>query len=152
MLHHQGRPRGVPRRRASRASPARIVDTDGTELGAHDGIDAFTIGQRRGLAVAVGERRYVIDIAPATGTVTLGTRDDLLRDRVAITDATWTFGAPPAGEVLAQSRAHGAPVRARVDGDVVEFADAATARRAGPGGRAATTTTSCSAAASRARG
>ncbi len=37
-------------------------------------------------------------------------------------DATWTFGAPPAGEVLAQSRAHGEPVRARVDGDVVEFA------------------------------
>ena len=68
--------------------------------------------------------------------MTLGTRDDLLRDRVTITDATWTFGAPPPGEVLAQSRAHGAPVRARVEGDVVEFATPATARRAGPSGRA----------------
>jgi tRNA-uridine 2-sulfurtransferase len=101
--------------------PGALVTTDGTELGRHDGIDAFTIGQRRGLAVAVGERRYVTDIAPATGTVTLGTRDDLLRDRVALTDAMWTFGAPPAGDVRAQSRAHGEPVRARVEGDVVEF-------------------------------
>ena len=46
---------------ASRADPGLLV-TDGTELGRHDGIDAFTIGQRRGLAVAVGERRYVTDI------------------------------------------------------------------------------------------
>ena len=135
---------------AHRAAPGAIVDTDGTELGGHDGIDAFTIGQRRGLGVAVGERRYVIDIAPSTGTVTLGTRDDLLRDRVTITDATWTFGAPPAGEVLAQSRAHGAPVRARARRRRRRVRDAAAARRAGPGGRAATTMTSCSAAASRA--
>ncbi len=102
--------------------PGVLVTTDGTELGRHDGIDAFTIGQRRGLAVAVGERRYVTDIAPATATVTLGTRADLLRERVTITDTTWTFGTAPAGEVLAQSRAHGEPVPARVAGDVVEFA------------------------------
>jgi tRNA-specific 2-thiouridylase len=102
--------------------PGVLVSTDGTELGRHDGIDAFTIGQRRGLAIAVGERRYVTDIAPATGTVTLGAHDDLLRDSVTITDATWTFGDPPDGEVFAQSRAHGEPVPARIEGDSVHFA------------------------------
>ncbi len=87
--------------------PGAIVDAAGTELAHHDGIDAFTIGQRRGLAVAAGERRYVTDIAPGTGTVTIGTRDDLLRDRVSLDDVTWASGRSPNGPVLAQWRAHG---------------------------------------------
>ncbi len=72
--------------------PGAMVDATGATVGSHDGIDAFTIGQRRGLAVAVGERRYVTDIAPATGTVTIGTRDDLLRDHVDLDGAVWASG------------------------------------------------------------
>ena len=102
--------------------PGAIVDAAGTELAHHDGIDAFTIGQRRGLAVAAGERRYVTDIAPGTGTVTIGTRDDLLRDRVSLDDVTWASGRSPNGPVLAQWRAHGTPAPASVDGNVVQFA------------------------------
>ena len=133
--------------------PGAIVDTDGAVVGAHDGIDAFTIGQRRGLAVAVGERRYVIDIAPATGTVTIGTRDDLLRDRV---DTRRTRRGRPAcapeGPVLvAVARARRRGARAARRRRRVRFDHAAAARRAGSGGRAATTATSCSAAASRVR-
>src|SRR5262245_58935418 len=64
-----------------------IVDTDGNEVGTHDGIDAFTIGQRRGVNVAVGERRYIVDISAADATVTVGPRDALLRDRVRLRDA-----------------------------------------------------------------
>jgi tRNA-specific 2-thiouridylase len=98
-----------------------IVDTAGAVVGVHDGIDAFTVGQRRGLGVAAGERRYVVDIAPADGSVTIGTRDDLLRDRVALRDIRTSRALP--SEFLAQTRAHGAPFAARLAGSVVEFAE-----------------------------
>jgi tRNA-specific 2-thiouridylase len=99
--------------------PGAIVDAAGAVLGAHDGIDAFTIGQRRGTGVAVGERRYVVDISPATATVTLGRRDELLRASVRLRDMK--FFTPPPPEVIVQTRAHAAPVPARIDGDTVTF-------------------------------
>ena len=46
-------------------------------LGRHAGIEAFTIGQRRGLGIAVGEPRYVVQIEPASKTVTVGRRESL---------------------------------------------------------------------------
>ena len=100
----------------------------------------FTIGQRRGTGVAVGERRYVVDIAPDTATVTVGPRDALLRDRVRSARRARSPHTPPA-EVLAQTRAHGAPVAARLDGDTLRVRDAAAARRARPGRRVSTTAT-----------
>jgi tRNA-specific 2-thiouridylase len=107
-------------------APARvgaIVDTAGHVLGAHDGIARFTVGQRRGLGVAAGARRYVIDVDADAATVTIGTRDDLLRDAVAVHDWSFVAGvAPTPGSTLtAQLRAHGAPVPAELDGDVVRF-------------------------------
>jgi len=99
--------------------PGAIVDPAGAVVGAHDGFDAFTVGQRRGTGVAQGERRYVIDIAPATATVTIGPRDALLRDRVRLRDLT--FAHRPAGAVLAQTRAHSEPFAARLDGDTLLF-------------------------------
>ena len=57
------------RRRAS------IVDEDGTVLAEHAGIEAFTIGQRRGLGIAVGAPRYVVQIEPLSKTVTVGRRE-----------------------------------------------------------------------------
>jgi tRNA-specific 2-thiouridylase len=106
--------------------PARagaLVDTTGAPLGSHDGIEAFTIGQRRGLGVATGERRYVVDVDARTATVVLGDRADLLRDSVALRDCTFV-GASPAGrtDLTVQTRAHGAPVPAAYDGTVVRFA------------------------------
>jgi tRNA-specific 2-thiouridylase len=96
-----------------------IVDERGALVGTHDGIDAFTIGQRRGLNVAVGERRYVTDISPGTATVTVGPRDALLRDRLQLRDVCWTQAMP--ASLLVQFRAHGTPVPATVDGDEVVF-------------------------------
>jgi tRNA-specific 2-thiouridylase len=92
------------------ATPGRIVDTDGTEVGTHAGVRAFTVGQRRGLAVATGARRYVVDVDAPTATVTIGGPDDLARDDVHLTAVT-TTGAPvaPGTRVDAQVRAHGAP-------------------------------------------
>ncbi len=88
-------------------TPGNVVDRDGTVLGEHDGVRGFTIGQRRGLAVATGARRYVLDVDAPTATVTLGDRSDLLRDRVdldriTVTDVQIDDGAT----VLAQVRSH----------------------------------------------
>jgi tRNA-specific 2-thiouridylase len=104
----------IPRREGT------IVDEDGLVVGTHDGIDAFTVGQRRGLGVAVGERRYVTDIAPATATVTVGPRVDLLRERVRLRDVRRTRPIPD--PLLAQARAHGAPFVASLSADELVFA------------------------------
>jgi tRNA-specific 2-thiouridylase len=96
-----------------------IVDESGRVVGTHDGVDAFTVGQRRGLGVAVGERRYVTDIEPATATVTVGPRAGLLRQRVRLRDVHLTRAVPD--PVLAQGRAHGAPFTASLRGDELVF-------------------------------
>ena len=66
--------------------PGLFVDTDGHELGRHDGIAFYTPGQRRGLGVASGQRLYVQRVEPATNTVVLGTDESLLRSECAVTD------------------------------------------------------------------
>jgi tRNA-specific 2-thiouridylase len=99
--------------------PGAIVDTSGANVGAHESVSQFTIGQRCGTGVAVGERRYVIDIAPDTSTVTVGPREALLRDRVRLRDVT--FARTPPVEVLVQTRAHGEPFPGRLAGDTVLF-------------------------------
>ena len=101
-------------RSATRAGS--IVATDGATIGAHDDVARFTIGQRRGTGVAAGERRYVVDIDAPTATVTLGRREDLLRDAVVIEsvvlEETVAFTRD---RVFAQCRAHGEPVAARLE-------------------------------------
>jgi tRNA-specific 2-thiouridylase len=97
-----------------------IVDEHGAVVGSHDGIDAFTVGQRRGLGVAVGERRYVNDIAPDTATVTVGPRDTMLRDRVQLRDVQCTRAIRD--PLFAQARAHGTPFAASLHGDELVFA------------------------------
>lgn len=98
--------------------PGPIVDADGRVVGTHDGIGAFTVGQRRGLVVAVGERRYVVGVDAATATVTIGRRAELLRDEVHLRDVVVHS---PVSRVDAQVRAHGTPVRATFDGETVRF-------------------------------
>ena len=65
------------RRPGLRHRRARSSTRTGTVLGRHAGIEAFTIGQRRGLGIAVGEPRYVVQIEPASRTVTVGRRESL---------------------------------------------------------------------------
>ena len=64
---------------AERTRPGPIVDAAGRTVGEHAGIHGFTIGQRRNLGVAIGERAYVVGIEPETATVRLGAREALAR-------------------------------------------------------------------------
>jgi tRNA-specific 2-thiouridylase len=102
------------------ARPGPVVTTAGETIGVHPGVASFTVGQRRGLGVATGERRFVVDVDAPTATVTLGSRADLLRREARVTDAVFASEPPaPGAEVTAQVRAHGAPVPARWHGDRV---------------------------------
>ena len=104
-------------------APGPLVASDGTELGLHDGIVGFTVGQRRGLGVAVGEPRFVVRIEPVSSTVVLGRRDELAIGGVALSELTWTEGVPFSGQVMAQYRAHGEPVAATLHDDRLLFAE-----------------------------
>jgi tRNA-specific 2-thiouridylase len=66
-----------------------IVDTAGNVLGRHEGYARYTIGQRKGLRVAGKEPMYVVAIDPAAARVTLGTREETLRQSLSAGGATW---------------------------------------------------------------
>lgn len=106
------------------ARPGVVADVDGREIGRHEGVARFTIGQRRGLGVASGERRYVVDVDARSHVVTVGPPHALLRDHVTLRDLVFTHGRPPVDrKLMVQGRAHGTPSPATLDGDVVRFAE-----------------------------
>ncbi|MEE8486292.1 MAG: tRNA 2-thiouridine(34) synthase MnmA [Acidimicrobiia bacterium] len=80
------------------AAPGAVLDMDGAVVGEHPGTAGFTIGQRKGLGVAIGSPRFVVDIEPAARTITIGTYEDLLVDGCAVTEMSFTDQAPSIGE------------------------------------------------------
>lgn len=95
-----------------------IVDEDGTVVGHHDGISDFTIGQRKGLGVALGTPRYVQEVHPSTATVVIGRRGSAPVTSLTLGDTSWVSGnAPGPGGVEVQLRAHGVPIDAALDVD-----------------------------------
>jgi len=108
------------------ALPGPVIDTAGVVLGEHDGVTGFTIGQRRGLGIAVGEARYVVDIDPAERTVVVGTYEDLLVDGCTVSDVSFTSGTTPASaavtvKVRYRSKAVGANLQPSGDAWEVAF-------------------------------
>ncbi|MDQ3629414.1 MAG: tRNA 2-thiouridine(34) synthase MnmA [Actinomycetota bacterium] len=98
--------------RALGERPGRILDTDGAVVGEHDGAFAFTVGQRRGLRLGVpaadGKPRFVLDIEPVNGTVTVGAREDLAVGSLTGIRPRWCGTAPSdALRCTVQLRAHG---------------------------------------------
>jgi tRNA-specific 2-thiouridylase len=88
-----------------------IVTTAGEVVGMHPGIEGFTIGQRRGLRVALGDRFYVVRIEPETRRVVIGEKGELARRELTACRTNWLVD-PLAGEFacLAQIR-YNAPAR-----------------------------------------
>jgi len=84
-----------------------VVDGDGTVLGSHGGAARFTVGQRRGLGVALGEPRYVIEVDAASSTVVVGPRSGLLSAGCRLEGVVFVAGEPP------QDRRVGVQVRYR---------------------------------------
>jgi tRNA-specific 2-thiouridylase len=106
----------VRQRRPLRDTAGVIVDEEGTVLAEHSGIEAFTIGQRRGLGLAVGTPRYVVQIEPASRRVTVGSRSALERRGLEAADMNWQGPVPQEPRpCLAQIRARHHAVAATVE-------------------------------------
>ncbi len=71
-----------------------IVTTDGVVVGRHDGIERFTVGQRHGLRVALGEPRYVVRLEPKTRRVVIGLKEELARTELTAAGANWLIDVP----------------------------------------------------------
>lgn len=108
--------RFVRRHAAERIRPGPVVTVDGEVVGTHRGVVDFTIGQRRGLGVSAGERRYVVEIDPDAAVVTIGRRRDLAVEAIEVGSVTWVLGRPPDHPAVeVQYRAHGEAVPARLE-------------------------------------
>ena len=95
-----------------------IVDESGEVLGEHAGTYGFTIGQRKGLRLGRpapdGRPRFVLDIEPVSGTVTVGPRERLAVHRLQAVRPRWCGTVPDRLDGTVQLRAHGEELPARL--------------------------------------
>jgi tRNA-uridine 2-sulfurtransferase len=106
---------------AGGAAAGDIVHLDGRVLGRHDGIAGYTVGQRRGLKIAVGEPLFVVGLDAARREVTVGPREALLAGSLTLREDNWLGDeaslecAARAGQlVLARVRSTRPPAPARL--------------------------------------
>ena len=86
------------------AADGEIVDREGRVLGRHEGVEFFTVGQRKGLGLGGGPVRYVVGIDASSRRVVVGGEEDLLRDRLALTDVVWRDPADGTQGLIARTR------------------------------------------------
>lgn len=75
--------------------PGRIIDTGGKQLGAHQGIHKYTVGQRRGIGIASTQPLYVVSIDSINSDVILGTRDEACSSQCRLENVHWISETPP---------------------------------------------------------
>ena len=125
-------------------TPGRVVDEQGTVVGAVPSVQLVTIGQRKGLGLAGGTRhpRFAVDVDIASATVTIGRRADLDRPAVVLDDLVWNAmaragavraGVARSGAVRAQVSAHGQALAATIDVANATLTWAVPQRRVAPG-------------------
>ncbi len=116
----------VERRTPGGFTPGEIVDTDGKKIGEHAGHQHFTIGQRRGIGVALGYPIYVVDRDAKTHAVTVGTKEHLLAKSCTADQANFLVEPPTKWQACeAQVRYNSAAVPARwraTAGEAIEVA------------------------------
>lgn len=110
--------------------PGSIITIDGERVGAHAGLHRYTLGQRKGLGVAMGEPYFVVDKDARANTITIASKDRAFISAVEVTDLNWMLD-PPADPCMVKIRYRSAPALARVvalpEGRVrVEFAEPQT--------------------------
>ncbi|MBY0311490.1 MAG: tRNA 2-thiouridine(34) synthase MnmA [Phycisphaerales bacterium] len=107
----------VERMRPGVAAPGEIIDSEGRVLGEHGGQHRFTIGQRRGVGVALGHPIFVVDKNPRTNQITVGPRDMLMVASCTAHEANWLVDLhelAPGTRVLAKYRYNTPAAEARV--------------------------------------
>ncbi len=101
----------VERRAKDRVRPGPIVDGEGREVGRHQGIHRFTVGQRKGIGVAVGRPAFVAAIDPVRAIVQLGDARDLESQEALVEHVEWL------SQPLIGPRKVTAKIRYRHDGE-----------------------------------
>ncbi len=106
----------IERLRPDCSLPGEIVDMDGNILGQHQGVLHYTVGQRRGLGVAIGEPLYVVRIDADTRQVIVGPKDALARRTIILDEVNWLGGEMLSDpiDVKVKIRSTGSPVRANL--------------------------------------
>lgn len=99
-----------------KARPGLLVDAEGAALGGHQGVQRFTVGQRRGLGAGGGERRYVTRIDAEAATVTLGGESDLQVRTLELDNCRWLAAPPRCAALQLRYRAAPAPCRIAANG------------------------------------
>jgi tRNA-specific 2-thiouridylase len=84
----------IRRQRGASTSAGDVVTSDGQVVGHHDGLEKFTVGQRKGLGIALGEPRFVIRLESDTRRVVLGTKSELGRDELSADRTNWLVTPP----------------------------------------------------------
>jgi tRNA-specific 2-thiouridylase len=98
-------PRGATYRdHVPSSGPGEIVDRAGTPLGRHEGIEGFTVGQRRGLKVASRQRLYVLEVEPGSRRVVVGEAEALLAPTCRLERTRWIPFERPGGPLRAEVR------------------------------------------------
>jgi tRNA-uridine 2-sulfurtransferase len=117
-------------RRGYAGEPGPIVDAEGQRVGTHTGYAHYTVGQRHGLGVALGEAVYVREVLPASNTVVIGRREEVAQRTFTVDGALFTAGQPPSerfeGSVRIRHRAPDVPAEVTMVGRdrfVVETVD-----------------------------
>jgi tRNA-uridine 2-sulfurtransferase len=77
---------------SSIGTSGELVTTGGSVVGRHTGIEGFTVGQRKGLGVALGERKFVVRIEALSRRVVIGDRDELDVREFTARDTNWLDG------------------------------------------------------------
>jgi tRNA-specific 2-thiouridylase len=85
----------VRERRGSVDMSGEIVTTEGRVVGTHPGIERFTVGQRKGMKVAMGEPFFVVRIEPETRRVVIGKKEELARRELTAGRTNWLIDDPP---------------------------------------------------------
>jgi tRNA-specific 2-thiouridylase len=133
--------RRLLRERGVALRPGTIVDTSGRVLRDHDGIENFTVGQRRGHGIGgSSEALYVVELMPEEGIVVVGTRRECHAHAMEVESVNWIGIDPPVGRALeaeVQVRYHHRAAAARIELDGtrarVEFAEPQLAVAPGQG-------------------
>lgn len=93
-------------------SPGPIVDSDGRQVGEHPGLGLYTIGQRKGLGIATGKPRYVLELNVAQNTLVVGDAEELDRCGMRVDELNWISSEfPERCEVQYRSTHRGCPAR-----------------------------------------
>jgi len=113
----------VEERAKPRLRPGPIVDRDGRRVGMHDGVHRFTVGQRKGLGVALGKPAFVTSIDAERSTVHLGDEEDLTSTSAKIEDVVVAPGVelPLDARIRIRYRHEGA--RGRVEPGSIAFSE-----------------------------